>query len=208
MKKLDSGKGKIQEICDLIRQETLEPADREKKRLIDEGEHAKAALINEGQRQKEELLRNACSQIAQERAIYESSLEQAMRQALESFKQQIEGVCREDLEKLVDATMVDPQIIAHLIEALITAIDRDGLATDLSAEVSRHVDVQQVSKLLASKLLSRLRDGSVTIGNFEDSGAQLVLHDRKMRVSLTSEDAKNMLAEHIRKDFRALIFSC
>ncbi len=207
MKTLEDGKTRIQRICDAIRKDTLEPAKQEAQRLREEGEKQKQDLINEGRKEKERLIEEGRAQIEQEHNVFESSLLQATKQAVENFKQQLETkIFNDELYQLLQGPMSDPMMIVHIIEALIKAIDKDGLAVDLRAEAAKNINPEEVNKLIASRILDRLKKHSIEVGSFA-GGAKVSLKDKNMSVSLTLDDAKNILAEFLQKEFRSLIFA-
>lgn len=207
MKTLDSGKDKVQQICNAIRREALEPAEREKQRLLEEGEKERQALIDEGKRERERIVDEGRRTIEQERNVFDSAMTQATKQAIETCKQQIEALLRRDLDVLVDGPTADPAFVASLLKAFVVAFDREGFGANLSATVARNVDAEAVSKLLAKDILDRLEGKTISVGDFGGGGLHLTSRDHKMTVELTGDDVKKLLAHHLRKDFRALLFA-
>lgn len=208
MKNLGKGKDRVQEICDVIRLETLEPAEREAHRIIAEGERAKQTLIAEGKEQKELLIAEGRAAVEQEKNVFRSSLNQAMKLALEELKQRIEEeLFQKELQNVTQQLVNTPSVVARLADALVDAIERSGLKANLSLEIAQQIDPEELSHLLAKKTLQRLGEGSIVIGAPGQGGVTLALHEQKMAVSITGNDLKKMLAEHIHKDFRALVFT-
>lgn len=207
MKTLEEGKKRIQYICDSIRYDTLEPAKLEALRLLAESEQQKLALIAEGKKEKERLIQAAREEIEKERAVFNASLIQATQQAVESLKQHVENeLFKVELENLLREPFLDPQIIANIVSCLIKAIEKEGLSVDLEAQIAKNVNPESVNKLIGQRIVERLKKKSVEIGHFA-GGAKIEIKDRNMQISLTLDEAKHLLADYLRKDFRKLIFA-
>lgn len=207
MRSLEKGKDKIQQICDKLRRETLEPAEMEAQRIIDEAKKKADAIRMEGEIHAEQLVKQARAQIEQERNVFNSSLQQASKQAVEGLKQEIEHhLFNEELQNLVEKQTSDPKIIADLINALSAALEKDGLGANLSVAISKNAKTADVNALLLDNVRKRLKNNPLEIGNFA-GGVQVKLHGKKMTVDLTDHAIKELLANYIRKDFRNLIFS-
>lgn len=206
MKTLEDGRMRIQQISDEIRNNVIDPAKKESEKRVQEGEHRKSELVAEGMKEKERLIKEAHAQIEQERNIFNSSLEQASLQAIESLKQRIESFFfNQELQKMLEGPFSEPIVISNIIDALVQAIEKEGLSADLAAVIAKSVDPEEVNKLLAKRILQRLQKQSVEIGAIT-GGVKLSVVGKNMTISLTEEDVRKLLAEHLRKDFRKMIF--
>jgi len=207
MKTLETGQDKIKKICSILRQETLEPAKDEAQRLIAEAELRAQHLIEEANKRAEKIVHDAREAVEREKHVFHSTLDQAVRQSLESLKQLIEQrLFNEELSVLIERQAADPKIIAKLIESLVHAIEKEGLVADLSALVPKAVSMKEVNLLLTTAVLEKLRNQSVEVGNFT-GGAQLKYHQKKMTIDMSDAALKELLASNLRKDFRQLIFA-
>ncbi|EFB40580.1 V-type ATP synthase subunit E [Parachlamydia acanthamoebae str. Hall's coccus] len=206
MEKFEKGQDKIQKICDTLRKETLEPARQEAQEIIAEA-HAKAAkIIKEAEQQAVTLHAQARKSIEQERNVFQSSLEQAARQGLESLRQSIEHkLFNEELEGLLEKQTADPKLIANVVNAIVEAVQKEGISSNLSAVISKRVSPEQVNALLLENVKSKLNEKGVTLGNFS-GGAEVKLHGKRLTIDITDQTLKELLAGYARKDFRQLIF--
>lgn len=205
-KTLEKGDDKIQKICDALRKETLEPAKQEAEELINDAKSRGEQIIAEARQEAEKILAHARVNIEQERNVFHSSLEQASRQSIEELKQVIEKrLFNDELHHQVSKQTQDPDVIGKLIDAIVTAIDKEGLKTDISAVIPETVKPEEVNAVLADGVLKKLKDGGVKIGGFA-GGAQVKLIDSKMTIDITEQSLIDMLAKYLRKDFRQLIF--
>ncbi|MBS4167480.1 V-type ATP synthase subunit E [Parachlamydia sp. AcF125] len=206
MEKLEKGQDKIQKICDTLRRETLEPARQEAQKIITEA-HAKAAkIIKEAEQQAVALHEQARKSIEQERHIFQSSLEQAARQGLESLRQSIEHkLFNEELERVLEKQTADPQLVVKVVNAVVEAVQKEGISSNLSVAISKQVSPEQVNALLLENVKNKLNEKGVVVGDFA-GGAEIKLHGKRFTIDMTDQTLKELLARHARKDFRQLIF--
>lgn len=207
MRSLEKGQDKIQKICDKLRHETLEPAEQEAQRILEEARKKADAIRAEAEFHAEQLLKQARGQIEQERNVFHSALQQAAKQMVEGLRQEIEHkLFNEELQNILEKQLADPKMIAELINGVVKAIEKEGLATDLTAVIPRLISPDDVNTLLIENVRKRLKGKPLEIGAFA-GGAQVKLHGKKMTIDLSDQAIKELLAQYIRKDFRKLIFS-
>lgn len=207
MKGLESGKDKVKKICEVLKKETLEPAKREAEEIL-QGAHAEAErIIAEARQRASNLELDAKKQIERERNIFQSSLNQACKQSLEYLKQQIEdNLFNKELSSLITKHTQDPKVLADLVTAVIKAIDKAGIDTDLSAYVAASVPAKSVNSLLLQDVLQRLKDKGVLIGNMT-GGVAIKLHKDNITLDITDAALKELVSQYIRKDFRDMVFA-
>lgn len=207
MKSLEKGQDKIQKICDKLRKETIEPAKVDAKNIIEEAKKEAEKLVAEAEQHVQMLIKQARGQIEQERNVFHSSLQQAAKQALEALRQEIEQkFFNEELQAILEKELANPTLIADLINGLVTAIEKEGISTDLSVSIPRHVSAEDVSHLLLEGVRKKLKNKPMEVGHFA-GGVQVKLHGKKMTIDFTDQSLKELLANYARKDFRQMIFS-
>jgi V/A-type H+-transporting ATPase subunit E len=207
MRSLEKGQDKIQKICDKLRRETLEPAEKEAQDIIEEARKKAEAMKAEAERHIEQMIKQARGQIEQERNVFHSALQQAAKQTVEGLRQEIEHkLFNEELQHVLEKQMGNPKIVAELINGIVRALEKEGLAIDLSAVIPRLVSPDDVNALLMDNVRNRLKNKALEVGGFA-GGAQVKLHDKKMTIDLTDQAIRELLANYVRKDFRNLIFS-
>lgn len=206
MKTLETGQEKVQKICDLLRKETLEPAKQEAQSIIAEAKKEAERIHREAQHQGEKLIAETRRGLEQERNVFHSSLMQAAKQSLETLRQAIEHeLFDKELHQLVVQQTTDPHVIAKLIDCIVKAIEKEGLATDISAIIPAAVSVKEVNALLASQTLHHLKDKSVTLGEIS-GGVKIRLENKKMTLDISNDEIESLLKRHLRKDFRTRLF--
>jgi V/A-type H+-transporting ATPase subunit E len=206
MKGIETGKDKVKKICDVLRRETLEPAMEEAEQIASSARGKAEEIISAARAEAEALLVEAKKEIAKERNVFQSSLGQACKQALESLKQNIESkLLDQELAKQITKQTQDPRLLAELITAMVKGIEKDGLDTSLSAHIPASVSPRAVNQLLAQGVLEKLKEKSVLVGNLT-GGIEITLPNEKMTIDLSDKALKELVAQYIRKDFREMIF--
>lgn len=206
MRSLEKGQDKIQQICDKLRRETLEPAEEEAQQILKEARKKAESIKAEAEHHAEQLFKQARGQIEQERNVFHSSLQQAAKQTIEGLRQEIEHkLFNEELQHLLEGQLTDPKIVAEIINGIIRAIEKEGLTTDLTAIIPRLVSPDDVSSLLFESVRKRLKGKPLEVGGFA-GGAQVKLHGKKLTIDLSDQAIKELIANYMRRDFRKLIF--
>lgn len=206
MKTLEFENEKIHKICEILKKDTLEPAEKKAALILEEAEKKAELLIRKAEKQAEDLLQKAKMSVAQEKKVFESSLAQGVKQSLETLKQEIEkSLFHPILDSLVESKLKNPNCVAEIIEALIQAIKKEGLSSSLIAYIPEHLSKEEVNQLLLIETLNELKDHSVQLGNFV-GGAKVKLVDKSMMLEMTEETLKELMVKFIRTDLRKYFF--
>lgn len=207
MKTLEKGQEKIKKICAALREETLEPAQQEARDIIKAAHKQAENIVAEAHKAAEKLQASARASIEKEQNAFQSSLQQAATQSIEVLKQSIESkFFTENLYSLIEKSAADPQLIANLLNAIVKALDKEGLAVNLTALIPKTVPERKVNELLLHEVLGKLKDQSVVAANFA-GGAKVTLNNKKVTIDISEAALRELLSSHIvRKDFRKLVF--
>jgi V/A-type H+-transporting ATPase subunit E len=206
MKLLDTGKDKVKKICDIIKKETLEPAHEEAKRILDEARLQAQKMIQDAKKEAEAMLVQVKKEIENEKAICNAALNLAAKQTISGLKQKIEtALFNPVLYEAVLQHAKNPQIIAECIQAMVCAIEKEGLDVDPVALIPASISPREINALLTKEILNRLEGKSVELGT-HIGGAQIKLKDRHLTLDLSDSALRELLAAYISEDFRKLIF--
>jgi len=207
MKTLEKGSDKIQKICAVLRDETLEPAQKEARAIIEKAEKQAEQIVKEAQKAANKLHVEAKAGLEQEYAVFQASLHQAAKQSLESLRQSVENkFFNDNLAATLEKSSGDPALVAALINAIAKALEKEGLNANLTAIVPKTIAPKQLNDLLLHEVLKSLKEGSVVVGNFA-GGAKVRLNNKKVTIDISEEALKDLLGTYIvRKDFRKLVF--
>lgn len=207
MKGTETGKDKVKKICDILRRETLEPAEVEAEQIIRMGKAQAEEIVAAAQQEAEKIQLEARQEIERQKNVFQSSLSQACKQAIESLKQSIEEkLFNQELSRLMTKYTQDPKVLAQLITAVVKGIEKEGLEAVLSIYIPAAVTARAVNALLAHEILERLKEKSVLVGPLT-GGIEIKLHNENMTIDVSDAALKELVANYIRKDFRELIFA-
>jgi V/A-type H+-transporting ATPase subunit E len=206
MKGLDTGKDKVKKICDILRKETLEPAKHEADDLIHRAEKEAERIVRDANHAADKLIAEARDKMERERTVFQASLNQACRQTIESLKQEIEEkLFNKELSRIFTKQMQDVKTVAHLVTAVVHAIEKEGMKGDLSVIIPAAVSAQEVNEMLALEIREKLREKSVLVGPIS-GGIEVKLHRDHITVDLTDTALVELVSRYIRKDFRSMLF--
>jgi V/A-type H+-transporting ATPase subunit E len=206
MKPTETGKDKVKKICEVLRKETLEPAQKEAYELLQKSREEAEAIIAAARKEAEVVRAEARKDIERKKAVFDASLKQASQQAVESLKQAVmDKLFNPMLAEWLSKPLHEPQTLAKLIETIISAIEKQGVEGDVSAYVAAAVPAREVSALLAPKILERLREKGVLAGGFA-GGVEIKLHKSNITLDMSENAMKELIANYVRKDFRAMLF--
>ena len=206
MRSLEKSHEKMQKICDQIRKDTIEPAKQEAEEMLSTARKRAEELIRAGEHQAAKLVEQAKKQIAQEQAVFRSSLEQAAKQTVETLRQEVEEkFFSEEISTLLSSPLRDPRVLADLINGLVHAIEKEGLSADFSVVIPKLVSADDITPLLLESVAKRLKEHPLQIGAFQ-GGIQVKLRDKKMVLDVSDSVLIAILADYVRADFRHCIF--
>lgn len=204
--KMMEGKQRVQQICDLIKKDTLDPARQEAANILQEAHEEAHRIIQKAEahcREKEEELKR---HLAQQRKVFVASLEQASAQALETLKQDIEHqVLAKGLFDLLGKPCQDPQVLGKLLDAIIAAVHKEGLGTHLTAIIPKTVSKEAVLAALLPATRQALEKGSIELGKI-GGGVALTILDRQITIDISDAAIQDLLLRYLRKEFRQYFF--
>ena len=167
MKTLDKGQDKIKQISEQLRHEVLEPAKEEAKKVIAEAHERAAGIVANAHKEAEAIVEEGRKAVEQERNVFHSSLAQAGRQGMEALRQNIEHhLFSDQLHTAFTTETNNPKVIASLIDAIVKAIEKEGISADLVAYVSKTVSPKEVNQHLLAGTLKKLKGEGVELGGF------------------------------------------
>jgi V/A-type H+-transporting ATPase subunit E len=206
MKGTESGKDKVKKICDILRRETLEPAEIEAEQIIRSAKEQAEQIVAVAHKEVEKIHLEARQDIERQRNVFQSSLSQACKQAIEALKQGIEEkLFNQELTRLITKHTQDPKVLAQLVTAVVKGIEKEGIEAELSVYIPATVPARAVNMLLAHETLEKLKEKSVLVGPLT-GGIEVKLLKENITIDISDAALKELLANYIRKDFRELIF--
>ncbi|EPP34613.1 ATP synthase (E/31 kDa) subunit [Chlamydia ibidis] len=198
--------GKLKQICDALRLETLKPAEEEADIIVRNAHEQAKRILQDAQHRADKII-EAAQETAEARVKQgESALAQAGRRALESLKQAVEQkIFREALAEWLEQVSTEPDVASKLITSLVHSIEEQGVLGNMSAFVGKYVPARKVNELLGKSVIAKLKDKGVTVGKFV-GGVQLRVEDKNWILDLSSDALLDLLMRYLQRDFREMIF--
>lgn len=207
MKRLESGKDKVKNICDVLKRETLEPAQKKAEELVDAAKRRADEIVADAHSEAKKMVEDALIEIEKQKAVFQASLTHACRQTIDALKEKIEKKLFEPaLSQLIAKPLHDPKLLAEMIKAVVHAVEKEGMKCDLSAAIASAVPVKAVNDLLASDILQRLKEKGVLLSSI-GGGIEVKLVQENVTIDLSDKTLQELVAMYIRKDFRNTLFS-
>ena len=207
MKSVDTGKDKVQKICEVLKKDTLDPARKAASALIQDAELQAKKIIDDAKMEAGNYQRGIRRQLDEERSVFESSINLACKKAIEALKYDVEkALFNPALEAFIDPSSQDAEIIAQFISAIVKGIEKEGVSGDLKAFVSGEVSKESVVKALAKSIIDKLSSNKLESTAIR-GGAQVKIIDKHLTIDLSDQALKELLASFVREDLRRVIFA-
>lgn len=204
---MDTGKDKVKKICDVLRREALEPAQRDAAETVEAARQEAAKIIEQARLEIQKMETEARQEIERQKVVFQSSLVQACKQSLETLKQSIEEkLFNPELTRLIREQMQDPNVIAQLINVVVKAVEKEGVDANLSVYIPAAVSAKSVNALLGDNVLKALKEKSVLVGPLA-GGIEVKLHQGNITLDISDVALKEILAKYVHKDLRNLFFT-
>lgn len=203
----ETGDERLAAICQMIRNETLDPAKEEAEKIRQAAERDAAKTRTEAKRYAEKIIHEARTVISEEREAFDASMKQAAKKALGLLKEKIEKtLLNPSLDRYLTKQFNDEQKTAKILDLVIQNLEEEGIYGDLSVWLGKNLSKDVVLSQLCQQSLSKIEAGSLSVGD-QAFGIVLKIVDRHLSIEITPEGLKEMIAAFLRPDFRSILFS-
>lgn len=207
MEEHGTGDERLAAICQMIRNETLDPAKEEAEQIRHAAERDAAKIRSEAKRAADQMIHDARAKILEERETFDASLEQASRQVVGLLKEKIEkSLFNPGLDQYLAGEFHNEVKTARLLDLLIQELEEEGLDGDVLVWLGKHLSKEEVLKHISQTTLKRVPSGNLLVGE-HTYGIVLKLVGRHLSIEVTPEGLKEMLSTHLRSDYRSILFS-
>ena len=207
MDSVDTGKETVKRICEVLKEDTLNPAREEAESIIHKAKADAERITEDAQKQAKQMKEAAIKEIEGREKVFRSSLNVACKKTLEELKQNIEeNLFAIVIKNFIGDQMKSPEIITKLIIAIISAIEKEGVDADLRAIIPSTVPAEEINRQLAIEVLNRLEEKSVVLGQIS-AGVQVKMVNQDLTLDMTQGTLESLVSRYVREDFKALIFS-
>ena len=207
MQELETGKEKIQKICDVLKKETLEPARQEAKEIIENAHMQAEEILEKASKKGQKLIEEAKEEMKKEKKVFDAAINLSCVQTLDELRQKIEEKLFSDtLHELIEKASKDPDIIARFLTAIINAIEKEGIDRDISAYVSKEISPREVNERIAGEILDKLKEKEILLADFA-GGVKVKLRDKNITIDISGDAIKEFAVNYLREDFRQVVFN-
>ena len=204
---IDTGKDKVKKICELLRKETLDPAQEEAKQIVHAAQEEAKEIVEQAQSQAEKILEEARSQIQAEHKLMTSSLALAVKQSIATLKEQIiNDLFNPKLAEMISSQMSKTDVIAKLVDSVVDAIKHSGLDTDLSACLPKKINVEELLAMLAKQTLTYISNNNIVLKDIH-GGCIVKVEKQNLAIDISDEALKEVVASFIAKQLHKYIFA-
>lgn len=202
----ENAQGKIKEICNILKNETIEPAKQQAQEIVENAHLQAKEIIEQAEKKAQNIIVKGKNTLDQEKKTFESALLLAKKQSIAFLQQEIEkNLFNTPLEILTKNALSDLNLLQKIILDIVEVVKKQGLDTSIAVVASKIIDKKKLSDLIGKQIIDTLDKKSIQIGDF-GAGVQLKLLDHQITIDITDESVKELIANYIREDFREIIF--
>lgn len=206
MDRRGSGDERLAAICQMIRNETLEPAKNEAEQIRLNAEREASKIITEAKQEADRLLHEARKKFQEDQEMFEASLQQAGAQAIGLLKEKIEKTFfYPALDSFLDKQFDDEKHTAQLLNVLIEFIEKNGPEGNLEVWLGSKLSKEKVIQRLTKEALANLPKEGLRVSE-RAYGFTVTVAEKHVSIEISPESVREMLATFLRGDFRKFLF--
>ncbi len=202
---LSSANKKVREICDVIRNETLRPAQAEANRIIKDAEIIADDILDKANKEIKIKEDESNERLKKALEVHHSVLNLAIKHSMSKLKQSIEEIFSNEWQEMMRHEMQKEDVIAKLINVVVESIEKDGIDTELMVVIPKSISQESISGFLTDKIRKRLKKGCIVLGDIQ-SGIELKLIKEKVSVDISDKSMIALLSKYVSSELREKIF--
>lgn len=199
----DTSSNKVKEISEILYKETILPAKEEAEKIIENARISAAKIIHDARESAKNITEKNNREMAEERKVYDSSIELAVKQSVATLKSEVMTIFNKDLRSGFEKALNDQEILKDFLKVIVDGINKEGIKSDLRLFVSKQVDFDALSKSVISSVQSRLEKGAEIL----PSGIALLIEDKKFTLKTTPETCMKIVADHLSEVLKEKMFT-
>jgi V/A-type H+-transporting ATPase subunit E len=205
--KIDLAHDRVQQLCDFVELQALEPAKRQAHDLIEDARRQAQEIIQQAKHQANLIAELQAKDLIQDRKVAESALKQAGKFAVQRLRQEIEeNLFNSKIKQMACTPFENHQVLTQLIQNYVEMLKQNGVSQDFSVMISSKLSQQQLTHELNESILGQLREGQL-LAVLPNAGFKIQLHDKKVIIDVTDAALEEILIQYLQKDFRENFFN-
>jgi len=206
MKLIDSSDQKVKKICDVLVRETLEPAKKQAEDIIEEAKANAEKTLQAARQKAKQLIDKATHDIEEKQRVFDSSLKVSSQKALTAHRDQIEKqLFSEELDTKIAKYLGEKEVVAKLIDALITSLNKEGLKTDLDVIISDKFKPEEISAALLDDSRAQIGEKGIAIASMD--GVIVKSNEKSFSIDVTDDSVKHLMARYSQESLRKILFN-
>ncbi len=206
MDTLEKGKSKLGEICEILRKETLEPAQSEAGQIVENAKQEGQKIIDHASAEAKHIIDDAHGKVEQERKLFVSSMDLGSKQAFNQLREKIQDHLFDDqLTEFASAAMEKGELVAKLVAAVVNAVEKDGLNSNLTIALADSISSEEVSKSLVAQAAEKIKKGEISMESIS-KGAKVSIKDQRVTIDISQQSLKELMGSFLRDSFREILF--
>ena len=201
---VDSANSKVQEICDLLKKETLDPAKVEAARIVEEAEQKAQSMIEKGKAQLAKLEEEHQKKLDKQLEVHEMAIQLAIKQGLAQLKENVLALFTEEMQTQMGKSLDEKGAVTKIVEALITSLEKEGIDGDFSVSIPKHIEVSDLLNDLSDGVKNCIQQNKIEIGHGK-SGIYVVMTEGKVGIEVSQDSMMALLSEYVGSELRKKI---
>lgn len=203
-----TGTEKVKRICDLLRKDTIEPAQKEAEVIIQAAREEAQNILSSVQEKIKQHKKEHQESLRQAEVGMRASVRNAFHLLLGELK---EGLCdaifSQVLKEKVQQEVQDPKLLAKIVDVLLSSLEKEGFSGDFSVELSRNIDPREVNEFLLQSSKEKLGSQGLVLKDSIGGGVEVHLLDQKMTLSFSDDAIIQELQKFVRPDLWQMLMS-
>lgn len=208
MSKIPTSQEKIQELCDILERDALQPAKQSAQQIISKAKEEASQIIADAKVEAQRIEDEAKQEAKKAQSTLEGALNAAARQALTQLRKEIETrLLDEGISSLLSQSLSKEEVITSALRSLFQSLEKEGLSEkSLHVLVEESLDREKILESVLSQASPQLKKG-LSIGSMNDKGVVLRLEGDNISIDCSEEAVSQLFCQFLRPAFREKFFS-
>lgn len=203
---LESSQDKVQQLCDLLHNQAIEPAQKQAREILAAAQRQADEIIQQARTSAAQIIIEATEKNKRAHEVADTALKQAAKQAVQTLRLEIENtLLAKNVHELATQVMSKEEIVAGLLKAYMGQISKQGIQANFVIEICQQTDIKKLSEILGAELMQSLKEGKL-LQVLPHAGLKLQLRDRHLALDCSDSTLADLLMQFLRKDLRAKLF--
>lgn len=207
MKGQPSSHEKIQQLCQVLERDALEPAREKAAAIVEEARKEAAAIVQQAHEEATRVAHAAQEAAKQERATLEGALGQAARQALTRLRGAIEEeLLRKGVASMLKESLQEEKVMTGALKMLFASLAKEGYEGDVQLLLHESLDADKLLEEMEGEASAKLKS-ELELVKMAKGGVILRLIDQHLAIDCSDEALQELFCTYLRPHFRQKYFA-